>query len=115
MLPPQAWRVPANQQRQAADVRQGTGSTINAGEHPGQTPKLTTGFGVMPLSLYSTAAAAKELGVSKKTLLKWCREKRIAHIRYPSGAIKFREETLNFFLGHHTVPATNAPPQRRAA
>jgi len=42
MLPPQAWRVPANQQRQAADVRQGTGSTINAGEHPGQTPKLNT-------------------------------------------------------------------------
>ena len=67
---------------------------------------------------YSTADAAKLLGVSKKTLLKWCREKRISYIRYPSGVFKFREETLNFFLGHHTVHA-KAPsvyaPQRRAA
>jgi len=65
--------------------------------------------------LYSTVDAAKSLGVSTKTLLKWCREKRITYIRYPNGAFKFREETLNFFLGHHTVLATNAPPQRRAA
>ena len=64
---------------------------------------------------YSTADAAKLLGVSTKTLLKWCREKRISYIRYPNGAFKFREETLNFFLGHHTVPATHAPSKLRAA
>lgn len=57
--------------------------------------------------LYSTTQAAKLLGVSRKTLLKWCREKRISYIRYPNGAFKFREETLNFFLGHHTVHAAS--------
>jgi len=61
---------------------------------------------------YSTTQAAKLLGVSKKTLLKWCDEKRISYIRYPGGAFKFREETLDLFLGRNIGPATNARPQR---
>jgi excisionase family DNA binding protein len=60
---------------------------------------------------YSTADAAKALGVSKKTLLKWCKEKRISYVRYPSGAFKFRESVLEVFMGRNSVPATNAPPQ----
>ena len=59
---------------------------------------------------YSTSQAAKLLAVSKKTLLKWCKEGRIAFIRYPNGAFKFREETLNFFLGHNMIPATKPAP-----
>jgi excisionase family DNA binding protein len=60
---------------------------------------------------YSTEDAAKLLGISKKTLLKWCKEKRVSYIRYPNGAFKFRESTLDFFLGHNTIPATNAAEQ----
>lgn len=51
------------------------------------------------------AYVSKLLGVSKKTLLKYCRQLRIAYIRYPDGSFRFREETLEFFLGHNTVPA----------
>jgi excisionase family DNA binding protein len=67
---------------------------------------------------YSTIEAAEALRISKKTLLKYCKEKRIAYIRYPGGDFRFRESTLNFFLGQNTVPATKAPPAsllRRAA
>jgi excisionase family DNA binding protein len=65
--------------------------------------------------LYSTADAAKMLGISKKTLLKWCREKRISYVRYPGGTFKFREETLDFFVGHRIVRAKNAPYARKPA
>jgi excisionase family DNA binding protein len=61
---------------------------------------------------YPTIQAAKLLGVSKKTLLKWCKEKRISYIRYPGGTFMFREEVLSVFLGRNTIPATNAPPQK---
>jgi len=60
---------------------------------------------------YSTVDAATMLGVSKKTLLKWCREKRISYIRYPGGVFKFRESVLDIFLQHNSIPATSAPPR----
>jgi excisionase family DNA binding protein len=65
--------------------------------------------------------AARQLNVSKKTLLKWCAEKRINYIRHPSGATKFRQSAIDLFNAQHEVKATNnAPlvrwkPKRRAA
>jgi excisionase family DNA binding protein len=60
--------------------------------------------------LYKANEAARMLGVSKRTLLKWCHESRISFIRYPEGAYKFRESVLEIFLGRNTIPATNTPP-----
>jgi excisionase family DNA binding protein len=64
-----------------------------------------------------TTEAAKQLGVSKKTLLKWCSERRISYIRYPGGQFRFRESTIDIFQARHTVPATNPMPTtlRKAA
>jgi len=60
--------------------------------------------------LYKANEAARMLGVSKRTFLKWCHESRISFIRYPGGAYKFRESVLEIFLGRNTIPATNTPP-----
>jgi excisionase family DNA binding protein len=58
---------------------------------------------------YSTAEAAKALGISTRTLLQYCREGRITYIRL-KGQFRFRESTLKFFIGSNTVPATKAAP-----
>jgi len=58
--------------------------------------------------LFKTVDAAPYLNVSRKTLLKYCRQKRITFIRYPDGSLRFREAALNLFLAHHTIPAKAA-------
>lgn len=60
--------------------------------------------------IHKAAAAAKYIGVSKKTLLKYCRERRVNFMRYPGGEFRFRESALDLFMGRHTVPATRAIP-----
>jgi excisionase family DNA binding protein len=54
---------------------------------------------------YKTPEAAKYLGVSKKTLLKYCTQNRIGYHRYPSGAFYFRQIDLDLFDARTYVPA----------
>ncbi len=76
----------------------------------------------MSASLLPAKVAAKQLDVSKKTLFKWCQEKRLNFIRYPSGALKFRQEVIDLFIAQHEIKATNnmplvrwKPPKKKAA
>lgn len=46
----------------------------------------------------TTSAAAKYLGVSDETLRRWADEKRIRHIRLPSGHLRFRPADLDEVL-----------------
>ena len=60
--------------------------------------------------VHKAAAAAQYIGVSKKTLFKYCRERRINFMRYPGGGFRFRESALDQFMGRHTIQSTNTPP-----
>lgn len=68
--------------------------------------------------VYSTNEAARALGISKRSLLQYCRERRISYVRL-KGKFVFRESVLDMFLGRNSVPATNRHPvtvhQGRAA
>lgn len=48
--------------------------------------------------LLLTSAAAEILGVSDETLRRWAEEKKIRHVRLPSGQLRFRPEDLNAVL-----------------
>jgi hypothetical protein len=61
--------------------------------------------------ILSSSAAAKYIGTSKKTLLTYAKQRRIVFMRYPSGALKFRKESLDNFLLRCTV----TPPMKKAA
>jgi excisionase family DNA binding protein len=76
---------------------------------PAGTPSVFPAVATKPNKLLTANEAASALGVSRKTLLKWCKEKRITYIRYPGGAFKFRESTLDIFLGRNTIHAVNVP------
>jgi excisionase family DNA binding protein len=51
----------------------------------------------------STREAAAYIGVSKKTLLKYCRDRHITYMRYPGGEFRFRQSALDVFMGRCTV------------
>lgn len=46
----------------------------------------------------TTPAAAKVLGVSHETLRRWAEEKKIRHVKLPSGQLRFRQEDLDEVL-----------------
>lgn len=52
----------------------------------------------MPDELLSTGAAAAVLGVSDETLRRWVEDKRVRHIRLPSGQLRFRRTDLDELL-----------------
>lgn len=58
--------------------------------------------------LYSAKEAAQILNTSKKTLNKWCEEKRINYIRVPGGPFKFRRAAIELFIAQHEVKAINS-------
>jgi excisionase family DNA binding protein len=45
-----------------------------------------------------TVEAARYLGVSKKTLLKYCSQHLITFMRYPDGSFRFRKAALDLFM-----------------
>lgn len=51
----------------------------------------------------STKAAAVYLGVSKKTLLKYCKARHLVYMRYPGGEFRFRQSSLDLFQARCTV------------
>jgi excisionase family DNA binding protein len=59
----------------------------------------------MPETTLSTSEAAKHIGVSKKTLLKYCRQRHITFMRYPGGEFRFRQSALDVFMSRCTVRA----------
>lgn len=44
--------------------------------------------------LLTTSAAADFLGVSDETLRRWADDKKIRHVRLPSGQLRFRPDDL---------------------
>jgi len=44
--------------------------------------------------LLLTSAAAAYLGISDETLRRWAEDKKIRHVRLPSGQLRFRREDL---------------------
>jgi excisionase family DNA binding protein len=53
----------------------------------------------------STSEAAAYLGVSRKTLLKYCRSRQLSFMRFPGGDFRFRESVLEIFMRRCTVSA----------
>jgi excisionase family DNA binding protein len=51
-----------------------------------------------------TNAAAKLLGVSKKTLLRFCHQRLITYMLYPDG-YRFRESALQIWMQSRTMKA----------
>jgi excisionase family DNA binding protein len=64
--------------------------------------------GSSPTHIMSTIDAAKYIGVSKKTLLKYCHERHIAYMRYPGGEFRFRQSALDLFMAHCTIRGERA-------
>lgn len=48
--------------------------------------------------LLSTSAAAAIVGVSDETLRRWADDRKVRHIRLPSGQLRFRREWLDALL-----------------
>lgn len=48
--------------------------------------------------LLLTSAAAAVVGVSDETLRRWADERKVRHIRLPSGQLRFRREDLDALL-----------------
>ena len=48
--------------------------------------------------LLSTSAAAAVLGVSDETVRRWADERKIRHVRLPSGHLRFRRSDLDAVL-----------------
>jgi excisionase family DNA binding protein len=55
-----------------------------------------------------TGAAARYIGVSRKTLLKYCAQGLVAYMRYPGGEFRFRQSTLDVFMVKCTIKAGRA-------
>jgi predicted site-specific integrase-resolvase len=55
--------------------------------------------------ILNTAAAATFIGVSKKTLLKYCRNRQITFMIYPDGSYRFRQSALDIWLQSRTFAA----------
>src|SRR5580700_7591832 len=52
-----------------------------------------------------TVEASRYLGVSKKTLLKYCSQHLITFMRYPDGSFRFRKAALHLFTAKCTIDA----------
>jgi excisionase family DNA binding protein len=52
--------------------------------------------------ILSTAGAAAYIGVSKKTILKYCRRREITFMIYPGGEYRFRQSALDIWLAKRT-------------
>jgi excisionase family DNA binding protein len=55
-----------------------------------------------------TSEAAKYIGVSKKTLLKYCHKHHITFMRYPDGSFRFRKIALDQFMARCTIQGEKA-------
>ncbi len=55
-----------------------------------------------------TSEAAKHIGVSKKTLLKYCHQHHVTFMRYPDGSFRFRRTALDQFMARCTIGAKTA-------
>jgi excisionase family DNA binding protein len=51
----------------------------------------------------SSCEAAAYIGVSKKTLLLYCKRRQITFTIHPSGAYRFRQSALDVWLASRTV------------
>lgn len=49
-------------------------------------------------ALITTGVAAKRLGVTPNTLRRWADDRRIPHVRLPSGRLKFRPADVDAVL-----------------
>ena len=56
----------------------------------------------------SSSDAALYIGVSKKTLLKYCRQHHITFMRYPGGEFRFRQSALDLFMARCTIQGKKA-------
>jgi len=86
--------------KHSADVFQTSGSspTINV-------PQTATRSAS---EIVSTIAASRYIGVSKKTLLKYCRRREITFMIYPSGEYRFRTSSLDIWLAKRTYQSKAA-------
>jgi len=53
--------------------------------------------------ILNTARAAQVIGVSKKTLLKYCHKRQITFMIYPDGSYRFRQSALDIWLAKRTI------------
>jgi excisionase family DNA binding protein len=49
---------------------------------------------VQPDDLLTTSQAAKEFGVSDETIRRWAEDKKVRHVRLPSGQLRFRRSDI---------------------
>jgi hypothetical protein len=70
---------------------------------PIQDIKQVTAFIKDPLRAVD---AARYIGVSKKTLLKYCGQHLITFMRYPDGSFRFRKVALDLFMAKCTIQAS---------
>jgi excisionase family DNA binding protein len=83
----------------------GSSPTGNVAAAPKSRRAPTTDF--FQKDPMSASQAARYLGVSKKTLLRYCRDHLITYLRYPGGDFKFRKVALDLFLTQHTISVPN--------
>lgn len=55
--------------------------------------------------ILNASAAAKVIGVTKKTLLKYCHARQITFMIYPDGSYRFRQSALDIWMARRTQKA----------
>jgi Helix-turn-helix domain len=51
---------------------------------------------------------AERIGVTPETVLRWTRRGLVPAIKLPSGAVRYRPETIDVWLTEHTIGADDA-------
>ena len=59
--------------------------------------------------LLTTREVADLLGVHTETVLRWTRRGQLPAIRLPGGAVRFREDELDAWLGKRATPTRSLP------
>jgi excisionase family DNA binding protein len=59
--------------------------------------------------LLTARAVADTLGVSAETVLRWTRRGELPAIRLPGGAVRFRDDDLDQWLGERATPTRSLP------
>lgn len=57
----------------------------------------------------SVEELAERLGVSKITVYRWVKDRRIPHVRLPGGDIRFDQQKVENWLENRTIKAKGRP------
>jgi excisionase family DNA binding protein len=64
--------------------------------------------------LLNSAEAAEKLGISRRTLRRWCAKGLIIHSRTAGGDFRFRQDAIDFFVAQHNGAKRKQPKLKKS-